>query len=207
MSFETFGYGRVSTSKQMLDRQINLFENLGIKKENIFLDKSTGINFDRSEYNLLKRTIRKGDLIYIDSFDRLGRTYNESIKEWKYFTKEKEANIVILENPELFDSRKFSAYGDYGKVIEDQFLSLWSFIADIEYQKIKRRQAEGIDAAHKKGVKFGRPKKKLPNNFDDECKKWVTGEQTAVETFTNLGMSKATFYKIIREDKTEYKIY
>lgn len=198
------GYARVSTKEQKLDRQIYKFLELGIEERYIFCDKDSSRHFDREQYKIMKSIIRKGDIIFIDAFDRLGRTYRDMIKEWKYLTREIEVDIVILENMELFDSRKFRQMsGGLGELLEDQFLSLFSYIADQEYRKIKSRQREGIDRAKEKGIKFGRPKR-IPINKDEQLKKYFNQEQTATETFKNLGISKSKFYNMVKEEKPGY---
>lgn len=193
------GYCRVSTKDQNLERQLQKMVDLGIDERYIFTDKDSSRTFDREGYALLKRMVRQGDIVFFDSLDRLGRTYHGVIEEWKFFTRTVGADIVILENQELFDSRNFKKMGDFGSLLEDQFLNLFSFIAEQEYKKIKQRQIEGVEQAKKKGVKFGRPKKPLPDNFNDEVQKWKRNDQTAVETFTKLGISKSRFYALIRD--------
>lgn len=155
---KVFGYVRVSSTDQNIDRQIHKMLALGIAERDIFIDKASGKNFDRLNYQTLKRILRSGDLIYIDALDRLGRSYDDIIHEWKEITRKINADIVILENQTLFDSRKFKEMGDVGKLMEDQFLSLLSYVADQERKKILRRQAEGIEAARKKGKHLGRPR-------------------------------------------------
>lgn len=193
------GYARVSSKDQNLGRQIEKFKELGIGDRFIFTDKITGATFERKEYDMMKKIIREGDLIYIDALDRLGRDYDGIIKEWKYITRELNADIVILENPTLFDSRKFKEMGDLGKLMEDQFLSLLSYVAEQERKKIKRRQREGIDLAIRNGVKLGRPKAEMPSNFKDVYDKWKAGSIKGVEAMKLLDLKKTTFYKMVKE--------
>lgn len=193
------GYVRVSSKEQNLDRQLIKMQGLGIEERFIFADKQSGKNFDRPQYQAMLRIIRDGDLIYIDALDRLGRTYDGIINEWKYITRQLNADIVILENETLFDSRKFKTMGDMGKLMEDQFLSLLSYVAEQERKKIIQRQAEGIAVAKDKGVKFGRPKIEVPDNFKEVYYRWKNGEIMAVEAMKILKMTKTTFYRQVKE--------
>ncbi|WP_051623603.1 recombinase family protein [Clostridium hydrogeniformans] len=198
------GYARVSSKDQNEDRQIEKFKNIGIEERYIFLDKAIGANFDRPKYQLMKEFIRSGDLIYMDSLDRLGRTYDGIIREWKYITRELDADIIILENESLFDSRKFKEMGDLGKLMEDQFLSLLAYVAEVERKKIKQRQREGIDIAKLKGKRFGRPQIEVPGNFNEVYQEWRAGKIKAVEAMKILNLKKSTFYKLINQrNKTE----
>ncbi|NSL53291.1 recombinase family protein [Calidifontibacillus erzurumensis] len=203
---KTFGYVRVSSADQNVDRQIHKMLELGIDERDIFIDKASGKNFDRPNYQALKRVIREGDLIYIDALDRLGRNYDDIIKEWKEITREISADIVILENQTLFDSRKFKEMGDAGKLMEDQFLSLLSYVADQERKKILKRQAEGIEAARKKGKHLGRPRitletlsQKQLELLEKNYMKWKNNEITANAFMKLIGLKRNTFYKIMRE--------
>jgi len=147
----------------------------------------------------MKRIIRECDLIFIDALDRLGRTYDGIINEWETITRELNADIVILENETLFDSRKFKSIGDMGKLMEDQFLSLLSYVAEQERKKIMQRQAEGIVVAKDKGVKFGRPRLETPDNFKEVYVRWKNAEIMAVEAMKMLSMTKTTFYRQVKE--------
>lgn len=206
MGGRTYGYIRVSSADQNEDRQRDAMHAKGVSEDMLFIDKLTGKDFERPDYQLLRRVIKKGDLVYMDALDRLGRNYSEVIKEWKYITREKGADIVLLENEELFDSRKFKEMGDVGELMEDQFLSLLSYVADQERKKIRRRQAEGIASARRRGKQIGRPRigyDTLDDHqrslFHDEYKRWKAEKQTAVKTFNNVGLTKSTFYKVVRE--------
>lgn len=200
------GYARVSSKDQNEGRQLEKFKELGIEERFVFVDKISGATFERKEYNTMKKIIREGDLIYIDALDRLGRDYDGIIREWKLITRQYSADIVILENSTLFDSRKFKEMGDLGKLMEDQFLSLLSYVAEQERKKIKRRQREGIDLAIKNGVEIGRPKINLNTISESQLKtlkevypKWKNGELTAVKFMEIIDLKKSSFYKIIRE--------
>ncbi|RAL21975.1 recombinase family protein [Thermoflavimicrobium daqui] len=200
------GYIRVSSKDQNIERQLKKMHELGIEERYIFIDKQSGKDFDRPQYQMMKRFIREGDMVYIDALDRLGRSYDGIIKEWKYITREINADIIILENETLFDSRKFKSMGDIGKLMEDQFLSLLSYVAEQERKKIKQRQAEGIALAKAQGKHLGRPKIDLSTLSKDQRKlinenypKWKAGEITAVKFMQILNLKKSTFYKIIKE--------
>ncbi len=146
------------------------------------------------------------DIVYIDALDRMGRNYDEVISEWKYITRELQADIVVLENETLFDSRKFREMGDMGRLMEDQFLSLLSYVADQERKKIHQRQAEGIAVAKSQGKHLGRPQvnlltlsKQQINIIEETHSKWKNGEITAIMFITMLELKKNTFYKIMKE--------
>lgn len=138
-------YGRVSTKEQNVERQLLKFRELGIEERFVFVDKQSGKDFDRPRYQAMRLMLREGDLVYVDALDRLGRDYDGIIAEWKYITREIGADIVCLDNEILFDSRKFKTMGDFGKVMEDQFLSLLAYVAEQERKKNRSRQAEGIE--------------------------------------------------------------
>jgi DNA invertase Pin-like site-specific DNA recombinase len=198
-------YIRVSSKDQNIERQYKKMLEIGVEERFIFIDKQTGINFERPEYQLMKRFIRAGDLVYIDSLDRLGRNYEGIISEWKCITRELEADIVILDNQSLFDSRKFKEMGDMGRLMEDQFLSLLSYVAEQERKKIKQRQAEGIAIAKEKGI-LGRPKityeilsKEQKSIIIANYERWKKKEITAVKFYEMLNLKKNSFYKIIKE--------
>jgi len=200
------GYIRVSTTGQNIDRQLLKMKELGIEDRFIFIDKQSGKDFEREQYQAMKRIIREGDLLYVDALDRLGRDYEGIIKEWKQITREMQADIIVLENETLFDSRKFKSMGDMGKLMEDQFLSLLSYVADQERKKIRQRQAEGIAVAKEKGKHLGRPKMNLDALSKEQRKVldqfypcWKNAEITAVEFMSKLNLKKNTFYKIVNE--------
>ncbi|TVY06904.1 recombinase family protein [Paenibacillus cremeus] len=191
-------YIRISTKEQSIERQLIKMKKLGIEDRFIFIDKLSGKDFDRPQYRAMKFVIREGDLIYLDALDRLGRNYDGIIQEWKKITREIGADIVVLENETLFDSRKFKSMGDLGRLMEDQFLSLLSYVADQERQKMKQRQVEGIAVALQNGVKFGRPQVKLSDEFGRIYTIWKLGETTAVEAMRRLGVKKNTFYRRVQ---------
>ncbi len=193
------GYIRVSSKDQNIDRQLKKMQDLDIPERYIFIDKQSGKNFERPKYQAMKNIIREGDVIYIDALDRLGRDYDGIIGEWKYVTRELNADIVILENEALFDSRKFKAMGDMGKLMEDQFLSLLSYVAEQERLKIRKRQSEGFAIAKAKGKKLGRRKIEVDQNFQRLYNMWRAGEITAVQAMGELDMKKSSFYRRVKE--------
>ena len=194
------GYVRVSSKDQNEGRQLDKMRALGIEERFMFIDKQSGKDFDRPRYQAMKEVIREGDLIYIDALDRLGRDYDGIISEWKYITRGLKADIVVLENESLFDSRKFKAMGDMGKLMEDQFLSLLGYVAEQERKKIRERQREGIDRALAEGSAYGRPREyEIDDKFRMVYQQWKEGKITAVEAMRQTGLKKGTFYHRVAE--------
>lgn len=201
-----YGYIRVSTKDQNEQRQLHKMMERGVEARRIFVDKASGRNFDRPQYQLLRKILSTGDIVYIDTLDRMGRNYDEVISEWKYITRELQADIVVLENETLFDSRKFRDMGDMGRLMEDQFLSLLSYVADQERKKIHQRQAEGIAIAKAQGKHLGRPQLALSTLSQQQLhiiektySKWKNREITGVQFMELLELKKNTFYKIMKE--------
>lgn len=194
------GYARVSTQSQNEDRQVEALLDYGIKEENIFIDKVSGKDFNRSEYKfvkeLLKRTKDNNNVLVIKSIDRLGRNYKEILKEWQELTHDFNADIIVLDMP-LLDTTKYKDL--LGTFIADLVLQVLSYVAEQERINIKQRQSEGIKIAKEKGTKFGRHEIKRPENFDEEYKKWKNGEQTAKVTMEKLGLKRGKFYMFVRE--------
>lgn len=210
MNTKTFGYVRVSTTDQNIERQLTKMQDLGIAERDIFIDRASGKNFNRPQYQAMKSVIRSGDLIYIDALDRLGRNYDEIIREWKEITRAINADIIVLENETLFDSRKFKAMNTedskIGSLMEDQFLSLLSYVADQERMKLLKRQAEGIAEARKAGKHLGRPKldlstlsKEQREVLAENYEAWKRKELTGVKFMEMLGLKKNSFYKVLGE--------
>jgi DNA invertase Pin-like site-specific DNA recombinase len=193
------GYVRVSTKEQNTERQFKKMLELGIEERYIFIDRQSGKDFNRPQYQAMRLVIREGDILYLDSLDRLGRDYDGIIAEWKYITRGVDADIIVLENESLFDSRKFKTMGDLGKLLEDQFLSMLSYVAEQERKKTKQRQAEGIEVALGKGIKFGRPKKEVSKEFYGVYSEWKSGEITATEAMKRLNLKPNTFYRRVKE--------
>lgn len=202
------GYVRVSSKDQNEGRQLLKMRELGIEERFIYVDKQSGKTFDRPRYQIMRDNVRAGDLIYIDALDRLGRDYDGIIDEWKYITRTLNADIIVLENETLFDSRKFKAMDTVdidgkrvglGKLLEDQFLSMLSYVAEEERLKIRRRQAEGIALAKAEGRAYGRHKVEIDEKFISAYTQWKAGECTAVKAMQLAGMKKATFYVRVKE--------
>lgn len=191
-----YGYIRVSTLEQNEDRQIIELNKIGINK--IYSDKQSGKNFDRPAYQKLLRVLQKGDILYVLSIDRLGRNYNEIQEQWRYLTKEKEVDIVVLDMP-LLDTR--TAKDLLGTFISDLVLQVLSFVAQTERESIRERQKQGINAAKIKGVKFGRPRIDVPKNFIYYVNSWRCGNISAEEAAKTCNISIATFYRRLKELK------
>lgn len=194
------GYCRKSAKTQNLDRQIYTMQQKGIEDRFIFKDTASGKNFDRPEYIAMKKILREGDCLYIDSLDRLGRDYDGIISEWKHITREIKCDIVAIDNETLFDSRKFREMGPIGALMEDQFLSLLAYVASVEREKTLRRQKEGIAAARRAGKRLGRPASISDwDLFDKTAKRWVNDEITAAEACRITGAKKTSWYKYTKE--------
>ena len=193
-----YGYVRVSSQDQHEDRQLISFEELKIPKANIYIDKMSGKDFSRPNYKKLIRRIKAGDILYIKSIDRLGRNYDEIQNQWRIITKEKKVDIVVVDMP-LLDTRKEKNL--LGTFISDLVLQLLSFVAENERINIHQRQAEGIAAAKKRGVKFGRPTKGLPPDFEDLVQQWSKKEISLKDISKKYQISEATFYRRLRDMK------
>lgn len=196
MSQKLFGYIRVSTKEQNEVRQVKALKEQGVKKSNTFIDWQSGKDFNRPAYHRMIEKVKEGDLIVIKSIDRLGRNYEEIIMQWKYLTKEKKVDIRVLDMP-LLDTSKSKDL--LGTLISDLVLQLLSFVAQNERENIHQRQAEGIAAAKARGMKFGRPEKKLPQDFFTIVKRWKNKELSACEVSIELGISTSTFYRRAKE--------
>lgn len=186
-----YGYVRVSGRDQNEDRQIIAMHEMGVEDENIFMDKQSGKDFNRPKYKKLLRKIKQDDLLYIKSIDRLGRNYEEILEQWKIITKDKRADIVVMDMP-ILDTRRGKDL--MGTFIADVVLTLLSYVAENERVTIRQRQAEGIAAAKAKGVKFGAPPKPLPENFHEVYQKWKHKKITIQEAIEECGMPRSTFY-------------
>ncbi len=185
-----YGYVRVSARDQNEDRQMIALSELHVPKENIFLDKQSGKDFQRPQYQRLLKRLEQNDLLYIKSIDRLGRNYEEIIEQWRIISKVRQADIVVIDMP-LLDTRKGKDL--MGTFLSDVVLQVLSFVAENERGNIRQRQAEGIAAAKARGVKFGRPPAPLPANFHDVYRRWVAGKLTNEEAARECGMPTASF--------------
>lgn len=190
MNKTSYGYIRVSSKDQNQDRQWIALREIGIAKENIYMDKQSGKDFNRPQYKKLLRKIQKDDLLYIKSIDRLGRNYEEILQHWRILTKEKGIDIVVLDMP-LLDTRRGKDL--MGTFLSDIVLQVLSFVAENERTNIRQRQAEGIAAAKARGIKFGRPAKPLPSNFQSTYERWQCGEITCSAAAKECGMPLASF--------------
>ncbi len=191
-----YGYARVSTVNQNEDRQLAALLNKGVDEKNIFIDKQSGSDFDRPQYNRLLKKIRCGDLLYISSIDRLGRNYEGIREQWQRLSKELGADICVLDMP-LLDTR--TGKDLLGTFISDLVLQILSFVAQSERESIKKRQAEGIAAAKARGVKFGRPEKALPGDFEQMTRLWRGKNLPLSGILSACQISESTFYRRIRE--------
>ena len=191
-----YGYIRVSSTDQNEDRQMIALQEAAVPEKNIFMDKQSGKDFDRPNYKKLMRKLKAGDLLYVLSIDRLGRNYEEIQKQWRVLTKEIGIDICVLDMPFL-DTRNGKDL--MGTFIADLVLQILSFVAQSERENIKKRQAEGIAAAKAKGIKFGRPEKPVPENFDRIVKAWEQKKLPFSEVLKQCDMSEATFYRRLRE--------
>lgn len=186
-----YGYARVSASDQNLDRQINALSEFGVDPSKLFMDKASGKDFNRPAYKRLMRKLRPGDTVVIKSIDRLGRDYEEILSEWRRITKDKQAAFVVLDTP-LLDTRSPEG-GITGVFISDLVLQLLSYVAQVERENIKQRQAEGIAAAKARGVKFGRPRIPKADNFEDVLEDYEHGYITRKQAAKRLGVGLSTF--------------
>jgi len=194
-----YGYIRVSSTDQNEDRQLIAMNKMNIPKENIFMDKQSGKDFERPAYKRLVKKLNTGDLLYVLSIDRLGRKYEEIQNQWRVLTKEKGVDIVVIDMP-LLDTQLHKDL--MGTFISDLVLQILSFAAQSERDNIKKRQAQGIAATKAKGVRFGRPTKKSPENFRVLVKQWQRKQLSLKEALTRCGMSKATFYRRLYEQQS-----
>lgn len=185
-----YGYVRVSTKDQNEDRQLVAMQELKVPEKNIFIDKMSGKNFNRPMYKRMIKKMKKDDLLYIKSIDRLGRNYEEILEQWRMLTKEKKVDIVVLDMP-LLDTRRGKDL--MGTFLSDIVLQVLSFVAENERTNIKQRQAEGIAVAKAKGVRFGRPPRPLPENFYKTYRKWKSGKITGVEAANACNMPMSTY--------------
>ena len=190
MNSRIFGYIRVSSVGQNEDRQQIALQQAGVPQKSIYLDKQSGKDFNRPQYKKMLQKLKKDDLLYIKSIDRLGRNYEEILQQWRSLTKEKGVDIVALDMP-LLDTRRGKDL--MGTFLSDIVLQALSFVAENERSNIRQRQAEGIAAAKARGVRFGRPPKPLPENFQDIYCRWKAGEITGVAAAKECGMPLATF--------------
>nr|WP_330424945.1 recombinase family protein [Lachnotalea sp. AF33-28] len=190
MMGNTYGYIRVSTREQNEDRQLIAIRELAVPENHIFTDRQSGKDFNRPQYCRMMRRLKKNDLLYIKSIDRLGRNYGEILEQWRVLTKERGIDIAVLDMP-LLDTRRGKDL--MGTFLSDIVLQVLSFVAENERANIRQRQAEGIAAAKARGVRFGRPPRPLPDNFHSVYRRWKVGSITGTAAAKECRMPLATF--------------
>ena len=191
MENKDYGYIRVSTKEQHTDRQEIALREFGIESANIYTDKLSGKDFERPQYQRLLKKMKPGDTLVIKSIDRLGRNYDEILEQWRIITKEKQVDVVVLDMP-LLDTRQGKDLT--GTLIADIVLQILSYVAQTEREFIRQRQAEGIEAAKARGVRFGRPTLPLPDQFAAAFAQWECGKLNISEAAMACGLKRSTFY-------------
>ena len=191
-----YGYIRVSSKDQNEDRQVLALRGMSVPEKNLYADRQSGKDFERPQYKRMLRKMKKDDLLYIKSIDRLGRNYGEILEQWRILTKEKGIDIVVLDMP-LLDTRRGKDL--MGTFFSDIVLQVLSFVAENERNNIRQRQAEGIAAAKARGVKFGRPPRPLPANFYEVHKDWRAKKITLKQAAEACNMPVGTFYGKVRK--------
>ena len=190
-----YGYARVSSTDQNAARQLTALREMGVPEKGIFLDKQSGKDFDRPQYRRLLRRLKEDDLLCIKSIDRLGRNYGEILEQWRFLTKERRVDIVVLDMP-LLDTRRGKDL--MGTFLSDIVLQVLSFVAENERTNIRQRQAEGIAAARARGVRFGRPPRPVPEGFHALRRAWREKKLTLSQAAARCGMPRGTFYSKAR---------
>jgi len=199
---KTYGYIRVSSASQCIDRQMIALKEYGVPEKNIFIDKASGKNFDRPAYRRMVGKLRRGDLLFVKSIDRLGRNCEEIQEQWRFLTQKKGVDIVALDTDYL-DTRNKSDF--MHEFMNHMFLYVMSFTAENERLLIQQRQAEGIAAAKRRGVHFGRKRKPLPEDFDDYCELYLTRKISCRQAAEACGMAKSTFLDAVKRALKEKK--
>ena len=197
MENRTFAYCRISDPSQSELRQILAFKELGISERDIYIDKLSGKDFKREQYQVMLNNIREGDLVVFLSLDRMGRNYTEIQEQWRYITHELKADIKILDM-DLLDTRADNNSSLDKKFICDLTLQILAYVAEKERENIKSRQAQGIAAARANNVQFGRPKIEKPDNWNEVIRQWQNSEITAKKAMEILNMKKSTFYSLLK---------
>ena len=191
-----YGYVRVSSTDQNEERQISALREKQILQKNIYKDKQSGKDFERPQYKKMLKRLKAGDLLYILSIDRLGRNYKEIQNQWRILTKEIGVDICVIDMP-LLDTRNGKDL--MGTFIADLVLQILSFVAQSERENIRKRQSQGIAAAKKRGVRFGRPEKPMPEGFAETVRLWEKKEIDIKQALEMCGLKEATFYRRLRE--------
>lgn len=200
MDNRQFGYVRVSSKDQNEARQISVLLDFGISERDIYIDKQSGKDFNRTQYQVLLNNIRMGDLVVFLSLDRMGRNYTEIQEQWKYITTTLGADIKILDMP-LLDTREEGNSLDR-RFMCDLILQILAYVAEKERANIRSRQAQGIASAKANNVKFGRPEVVRPENWDEIYNLWISGQITATSAIKQLGLKRSTFYNMVRKERT-----
>jgi len=193
---KTYAYIRVSSLDQNESRQLRAIQNLKIPKSQVYIDKQSGKDFNRRNYQKMIRRLRKGDLLYVLSIDRLGRNYKEIQNQWRYLTSELGIDICVIDMP-LLDTRRYKDL--LGTFIADIVLQILSFVAESERDNIKKRQSQGIIEAKAKGIRFGRPESEMPKNFDRLVKRWRDRQIPLAYLLKACSISRSTFFRRVRE--------
>ena len=197
MQATVYGYARVSTREQCADRQLLALQDFPVARANIFTDKVSGKDFDRPQYRRLLKKLRAGDVLVVKSIDRLGRNYEEIQEQWRYITKRRQAHIVVLDMP-LLDTRQ-TEKDLTGTFVADLVLQILSYVAQTERENIRARQMEGIAAAKLRGVRFGRPRKEVPQTFQELKTAWENKKITSRAAAGRLGIAQDTFLRWAKE--------
>lgn len=193
---KVYGYVRVSSRDQNEDRQMIAMRDMNIPENNIFMDKQSGKDFERPKYKKMLKKIKENDILYVKSIDRLGRNYEEILEQWRIITKEKRADIVVIDMPLLDTRREKNLLGTF---IADLVLQILSYVSETERVTTKQRQREGIEAAKLKGVQFGRPAKAYPDNWEMLVEKYENGELSAKAAADECGITASTFYRRVKK--------
>lgn len=196
----TYGYIRVSTREQNEERQVLAMREFGITERDMIIDKQSGKDFERPGYKKLMKKLAQNDIVVVKSIDRLGRNYEEILEQWRMITKEKNADIIVLDMP-LLDTRVGKDLT--GTLISDIVLQILCYVAQTERDFIKQRQREGIEAAKANGVHLGRKAMERPNNYDEVKLEWLCGNISAREAGRRLGISHTCFRKWLAKDEAE----
>ena len=197
-----YGYARVSSKDQNLNRQLDALSAVGVSEESVFVDYLSGRNFDRPGYRSLVERLQPGDVLVVKSIDRLGRNYDEILGQWRLLTKQRSIDIVVLDMP-LLDTRSTSGHGVTGKLIADIVLELLSYVAHVERDNIRQRQAEGIAAARARGVRLGRPARGGAAEEDAGGRNWKDGCLNSRQAAESLGVSHTTFLKWAKQQPSD----
>lgn len=201
MESTIYGYIRVSTKEQCEERQLIALRDFQVQDDKIFMDKLSGKDFNRPQYKKLLRKLKRGDILVIKSIDRLGRNYEEILNQWRIITKEKQADIVVLDMP-LLDTRQ-TGRDLTGTFVADLVLQILSYVAQTERENIRQRQMEGIAAAKLRGVQFGRPRKPVPEEFFRLKERWERKEISSRQAAKELHIAQDTFLRWVHERETE----